>query len=558
MALLISCWQEKQLVDDCCSAYNIQYGPAKSSKWLAAINKYPKSDSGSLQSGSSPAGESATTGSSRSQSTRMPGFGVHPLPAVKENVRRFRQWVVTSGSSPAGESATTGSSGSRSTQMPGFGVHPLPAVKENVSLLLPRKACDQARYFDVVLGCDCLVFGKGWLLTNTPGFWLAIVAPLRGFHYAFWESFLHLSFIQENILITTLIGQPNSTPFMDHNDNELDSSLLDCVIRIQSLCDQHRTSVKFQDDLLRILFEGLDPTVGKKMATSSEKKCLASLLVCKPSNWNGRLGDKQIPCNFSQLLHMYKEKGMVSPQEWKLCVGTEDTPHSPQVFEPSMEDAYEGVVLKCRCNMEEGNEDGDYPKKCEDWHSRCIMRASSERKAQDAWNACRRLLPGICKHLIDKKGIVVGGNKKKFFTLNGFEKESLLAIYNWMHPFSNTSKTIHCGGVLCSKAFLHECRYAVDDYVVFEDQLLEPNRSEEIIRRGHLKKLFLHEQEGEIQLFMNVEALLQRDFIMDEVESPSLWAHDHHANALWLDWKLIVSVLPSSSIEVARDEDLNS
>ncbi|KAI5064774.1 hypothetical protein GOP47_0019469, partial [Adiantum capillus-veneris] len=212
-----------------------------------------------------------------------------------------------------------------------------------------------------------------------------------------------------------------------------------------------------------------------------------------------------------------------------------------------------------------------------------------------------------------------------------------------MHPFSNTSETIHCGGVLCSKAFLHECRYAVGDYVVFEDQLSQPNRSEEIIRRGHLKKLFLHEQEGEIQLFMNVEALLQRDFIMDKVtgmplihrsekadttdiirpfdciknkffwlrstinemdimydlsghkarsrlvcpgqpgcvppwpESEDLalafyidsemreafvvevnddnrkvllfWAHDHHANALWLDWKLIVSVLPSSSIE---------
>ncbi|KAI5072770.1 hypothetical protein GOP47_0012876 [Adiantum capillus-veneris] len=198
----------------------------------------------------------------------------------------------------------------------------------------------------------------------------------------------------------------------------------------------------------------------------------------------------------------------------------------------------------------------------------------------------------------------VGGNKKKFFTLNGFEEESLLAIYNWMHPFSNTSETIHCGGVLCSKAFLHECRYAVGDYVVFEDQLSQPNRSEEIIRRGHLKKLFLHEQEGEIQLFMNVEALLQRDFNMDEVTGMPLihrrqpgcvppwpepgdlilasytdsemreafvvevdddnrkvllfWAHDHHANALWLDWKLIVSVLPSSSIEVARDEDLNS
>ncbi|KAI5066221.1 hypothetical protein GOP47_0018845 [Adiantum capillus-veneris] len=179
-----------------------QYPPQRYSN-ETSINKYPKSDSGSLQSGYSPAGESATTGSSRSRSTRMPGFGVHPLPAVKENVRRF---------SPAGESATTGSSGSRSTRMPGFGVHPLPAVKENVrrfSLLLPRKACDQARYFDVVLGCDCLVFDKGWLLTNTPGFWFAIVAPLRGFHYAFWESFLHLSLIQENILITTLIGQPN-------------------------------------------------------------------------------------------------------------------------------------------------------------------------------------------------------------------------------------------------------------------------------------------------------------------------------------------------------------
>lgn len=99
---------------------------------------------------------------------------------------------------------------------------------------------------------------------------------------------------------------PPSGTLLD--EDELDSNILDCVIRIQALCDQHRASISFQDDLMRILFEGLGSNARNKAMASAQPKCLASLLVGKPNDWNGRLGEKKIPFNFSQLLHMYKEQ----------------------------------------------------------------------------------------------------------------------------------------------------------------------------------------------------------------------------------------------------------
>ncbi|KAI5066222.1 hypothetical protein GOP47_0018846 [Adiantum capillus-veneris] len=67
---------------------------------------------------------------------------------------------------------------------------------------------------------------------------------------------------------------------------------------------------------------------------------------------------------------------------------------------------------------------------------------------------------------------------------------------------------------------------------------------------------------GDLVLAFYTDSEMREAFVV-EVDNDNrkvllFWAHDHHANALWLDWKLIVSVLPSSSIEVARDEDLNS
>ncbi|MCO5607388.1 hypothetical protein L7F22_061584 [Adiantum nelumboides] len=133
------------------------------------------------------------------------------------------------------------------------------------------------------------------------------------------------------------------------SDNVQDRCLLDCLVHLQATLDHHRASIKLQDDILRVLFEGLCPSKGKKSIGNNPKPCLASLLIKKSVDWNGCLDGTPIPSNFSKLLRLYKEKGMVSPQEWKLCIGNDTLTHDPQLLHPSLEDVEEAEGLKCLC-----------------------------------------------------------------------------------------------------------------------------------------------------------------------------------------------------------------
>lgn len=130
----------------------------------------------------------------------------------------------------------------------------------------------------------------------------------------------------------------------------LNDEILDCLVRFQSVCDNHRASIQFQDDLLRVLFEGLGHSKGKKSIHGPNKKCLASLLTQKATDWDGQLNNTQIPFNFSQMVRLYQKEGMVIPQDWKLCIGTEEISHDPLVLEPSLEDVIEGETIKCTCD----------------------------------------------------------------------------------------------------------------------------------------------------------------------------------------------------------------
>ncbi|KAI5070030.1 hypothetical protein GOP47_0014373 [Adiantum capillus-veneris] len=106
--------------------------------------------------------------------------------------------------------------------------------------------------------------------------------------------------------------------------------------------DSHRASIKLQDDVMRVLFQGLGSV------SEGNEKCLAKLLAEKSNDWNGSLNDFKTPSNFSGILKLYKDKGMVIPQEWKLCLGSESHPHEPQVFPPSKEDADRDTSM-CVC-----------------------------------------------------------------------------------------------------------------------------------------------------------------------------------------------------------------
>ena len=135
----------------------------------------------------------------------------------------------------------------------------------------------------------------------------------------------------------------------EREDYLLNDEILNAIIEFQSICDRHRASIQMQDELLRFLFEGMGTCKGKKSSKESHKKSLASLLVQKPREWDGRLNNIMVPCNWTQLIKIYKERGMVPLQEWKLCIGGNERVHDPQVLEPSLEDAEEAEALKCRC-----------------------------------------------------------------------------------------------------------------------------------------------------------------------------------------------------------------
>lgn len=139
-------------------------------------------------------------------------------------------------------------------------------------------------------------------------------------------------------------GESSSGIHSEHTpDFVLNQALFSQIVKVQSIMDTHRASIKLQDDVIRALFEGL--------GTSAHEKadCLASLLIKKDRNWDGSLNASHVPNNFVELLKIYKENGMVTPQEWWLCIGTDDHPHEPQALPPSKEDALDATPLLCMC-----------------------------------------------------------------------------------------------------------------------------------------------------------------------------------------------------------------
>lgn len=78
------------------------------------------------------------------------------------------------------------------------------------------------------------------------------------------------------------------------------------------------------------------------------------MLVQLPPSWDGDLdGDldgAKIPSSWDQLRTMYLGLGMVQLQRWRMCTGTKDNSHTPEVLAPSDEDNYSGNVLYCLCD----------------------------------------------------------------------------------------------------------------------------------------------------------------------------------------------------------------
>lgn len=109
---------------------------------------------------------------------------------------------------------------------------------------------------------------------------------------------------------------------------------------MQGLWDRHQASIQFQDEMLQLLFGDMGGKRVGKRNTTNKKQSLSSLLVQLPPTWDGDLDGIQVPACWDQLNNLYTGFGMVHSQRFRMCTGSKDNAHGPEVFQPSDEDRY--------------------------------------------------------------------------------------------------------------------------------------------------------------------------------------------------------------------------
>lgn len=129
----------------------------------------------------------------------------------------------------------------------------------------------------------------------------------------------------------------------------LADQIIERCIELQTLWDKFQAPIKFQDEMLQVLFGDMGGVGAKKKNNGKKKPSLSKLLVQLPSTWDGDLDGVRIPTCWSQLNNMYSGLGMIQLQRFKLCTGSKDSPHDPEVLQPSAEDNYANNVLYCLC-----------------------------------------------------------------------------------------------------------------------------------------------------------------------------------------------------------------
>lgn len=121
------------------------------------------------------------------------------------------------------------------------------------------------------------------------------------------------------------------------------------VLYLQSRLDKHGVSTDSQDEILEELFKGFPACLtGRNIDLQNVPlgASLASLLA----DWDGDLGGFNAPKSWSSLMYMYKHLGVIEPQRWRICVGTEDYEHDGILIPPSAEDNYEAhSAMRCEC-----------------------------------------------------------------------------------------------------------------------------------------------------------------------------------------------------------------
>lgn len=156
--------------------------------------------------------------------------------------------------------------------------------------------------------------------------------------------------------------------------------------------------------------------------------------------------------------------------------------------------------------------DGYSPTICYDWHKNCILHVTSEKHAQEIWASCSRLPICSCVSLIKKKGVLVGGKERRSFILSRSEKAYLVNFYNKSRDSFLTPRNIHPSAFYYCKVFKDNIKYVLGDHVVMENSMY----------RGCVKKIFSHEQGGEITVFVMVSTIVHAFDTVDYISGMPL------------------------------------
>ena len=66
--------------------------------------------------------------------------------------------------------------------------------------------------------------------------------------------------------------------------------------------------------------------------------------------WDGDHRGIRVPTCWDQLNTMHSRVGIIQAQCFRMCIGSKDNAHGPEVYEPSDEDRYLGEVIYCLCD----------------------------------------------------------------------------------------------------------------------------------------------------------------------------------------------------------------
>lgn len=152
---------------------------------------------------------------------------------------------------------------------------------------------------------------------------------------------------------------------------------------------------------------------------------------------------------------------------------------------------------------------------CCDIHAKCIFHTTSKKKAYDLWNTCLRLHPCACQRMIQAKGVLMGQKNPKSSLLDVVEREGLrdFWIKRYAHTFSIDQ--IHSNAFFYTKVFVNGIKYTLGEFVVL--QCSSWHDREETTYRGCLRKIFAHQQRGEINIFVVVEYMLDNLHELDNI-----------------------------------------